>query len=149
MKLLFRALVGENDWGWVMKQVPILQNEDTTGIVAVDTDTDELVGACIMDNFTASSVQCHFMITSPMVLKHDFLEEIFNCLFNTCDKRVIYGLVPADNTKALQLNAHMGFTEKCRLEGAWKPDVDYVLMEMKKADCKYLPNIELKEASNG
>lgn len=139
MKIFYRAFSGEHDWGWVIRQIPILRVEDTCGIMAIDTDNNETVGACILDNWTANSVQAHFMCATPMLLKHGFIEECFDYLFNERELKYIYGMVPEDNVRALKLNKHMGFTEKMRLPDAWADGIDYVVMELKKENCKYLP----------
>jgi len=141
MKVNFRSFNGEYDWGWVNQQVPILRVEDTCGIMAIDEQTNETIGACIMDNWTPNSVQCHFMITSPMVLKHGFLEECFDFLFNESGKQYIYGLIPSDNMKAQKLNKHMGFTEKLRMPDAFADGIDYLVYELKRENCKYLTKI--------
>ncbi len=139
MNLVIRAMVGSEDWPWINRQVGIIQCEDTQGIVAVDADLGyERVGACVLDNITPTSVQAHFMITSPMVLRHRFLQTCFSHVFNRLGKTVMYGLVPANNEKALRLNKKMGFTEAIRLKGAYTADVDYVLMELRKENCRYL-----------
>lgn len=142
MNLIFRPFDGPTDWGWVNQQVPILQVEDTSGIVAEDTTTGERVGACVFDNWTPNSVQCHFALTSPMVLRHGFLEVCFDYVFNFGGKRYMYGLVPGDNAKALKLNRRLGFTEEARLPEAFKDGVDYVLMQLRREDCKFLPPME-------
>ena len=142
MRLEFRRFVGSADWGFVQKMLPVFRVEDTTGLMAIDMDTNTTVGFCIMDNFTNNSVQAHFFIAKTMVLKHGFLEACFDIMFNACGKKLIYGQVPSDNEKALKLNAHMGFTEKCRLTDAYADGVDYVILELKKENCKYLPKEE-------
>lgn len=139
MKIHFRAFDGPSDWGWVRAQVPILRVEDTCGIMAIDVDKNETVGACIMDTWAANSVQAHFMVTTPMLLRHGFIEECFDYLFNERGLKYIYGMVPGDNVRALKINKHMGFTEKTRLGDAWADGIDYVIMELKKENCKYLP----------
>lgn len=141
MKPYFRALYGPVDWGWVNKQVPVLQVEDTRGIVMLDLENNETVAACILDNLTDNSVQAHFMVTKPIAFKHGLLQECFDYIFNVLGVKYVYGLVPGDNVKALKLNKHMGFTEKVRLPEAFKNGVDYVLMELKKEECKYLPTL--------
>lgn len=141
MKVEFRSFDGPFDWGWVNLQVPILRVEDTSGIMAIDSEKNETVGACIFDNWTPNSVQAHFMIASPLVLKHKFIEEILDYVFNVQGKKVMYGLVPGNNEAALKLNKHLGFTEVIRLEEAFAPEVDYVLMELKKENCRLLPTV--------
>lgn len=139
MKIYLRELHGPSDWGWINQQVGIIQCEDTTGIIAIDLDTNTTVGACVMDNWTPNSVQAHFMVSTPLVLRHGFIEDCFDFVFNVKQCRYMYGLVPANNEKALKLNKHMGFTERLRLPEAYADGVDYVVMEMKKENCKYLP----------
>jgi len=145
MIIQYRQFNGPYDWGWVNEQVGILRCEDTTGIMAIDVATNETVGACIMDNWTQNSVQCHFMITSPLVLKHGFLECCFGFMFTEKNVKYVYGLVPGNNEKACKLNKHMGFTIKSRLDEAFETGVDYLLMELKRENCKYVAPQEVQK----
>lgn len=142
MNVGIRFFNGLTDWAWVQKQIPILRVEDTGGLVAYNKDTDELLAACIWDNWTRNSVQCHFMVKNKIALKHGFVEEVADFVFNHQGKKFIYGMVPGDNEKAIKLNEHFGFTEKLRLEEAWADGVDYVVMELKKENCRYLPKLK-------
>jgi len=139
MNVAIRFFQGDTDWDWVQRRLPILRVEDTGGLVAYDKDNDELLAACIWDNWTRNSVQCHFLIQNNIALKHGFVEEIADFIFNHQGKKFIYGMVPGDNAKAMKINEHIGFTEKMRLEDAWADGVDYVVMELKKENCRYLP----------
>ena len=138
MDIEFRQFTRDN-WEWINQQVGIKWCEDTDGIMAYDLDTETYVGACIMDNWTENSVQCHFMLTSPLVLRHGFLELCFDFMFNMQGVCRIYGLVPANNEKAVKFNTRIGFTEKARMEEAFTKGVDYLLMELKKENCLHLP----------
>ncbi len=142
MNIEFRTFVGASDWGWVNSMVGIIRCEDTTGIMAIDLDKNETVGACIMDNWTQNSVQCHFMITNPLVLRHQFLECCFDFMFNNSNVARVYGLVPANIEKAVKFNTHMGFTIKACLEEAFEVGVDYLLMELKRENCKFIKQIK-------
>jgi len=117
--------------------LPVLWVEDSAAIMAHD-ENGALVGFCIMDNWTDTSVQCHFYIGSWVVLRHQFLEVCFEYMFTVRDRKMIYGLVPGDNKLALHFNDHLGFTEKCRFEGAYGEGVDYVILELKKENCMFL-----------
>ena len=142
MKVHFRAFDGPQDWEWVNQQVGILQVQDTCGIMAINTNTDERIGAAIMDNWTSNSVQCHFMTATPLVLRHGFIEECFDYIFNYCGCKYIYSFMPGDNEASLKLTDHMGFTEVLRLPEAYRDGVDYVVKQLKREDCKYLPKVE-------
>lgn len=138
MNIEFRPFKGEWDWGFVRLHTTILRVEDTTGIMAIDTDTNTTVGAAIGDNFTQTSCQCHFIVLNPMVLRHGFVEACCDYIFNTRGMQAIYGWVPANNEKAVKLNKHMGWQVKAVFEDGYVQGVDYLLMELKKIDCKHL-----------
>ena len=138
MNVEFRNFHGPSDWGWINQQVGIVRAGDTTGIMAIDLDKNETIGAAIMDNWTGNSVQCHFMLTNPMVLRHGFLQCCFDFMFNSAGVARVYGLVPGSNEKAIKFNKHIGFTVKTRLEEAYEVGVDYLLVEMKKENCTFI-----------
>ena len=138
MNIEFRPFKGEYDWGFCKLHTTLLRVEDTTGIMAIDTDTNTTVGAAIADNFTPTSCQCHFILLDPMVLRHGFVETGCDYIFNTLGLQTMYGWVPADNLKAIKLNKHMGWTIKTVFEEGYMKGVDYLLFELKKADCKHL-----------
>ena len=146
MKIQYGAFSMQRDWGWVCAQVPLTYVEDTCGIMAVDLETGKTVGAVIFDNWTANSVQTHFIITTPMLLRHGFLEQAYDFIFNEKGCKFMYGLVPSNNHKACTLNKHMGFTEKTRMTDAYADGVDFILMELKRENCKFLNN-HLSEAA--
>ena len=133
MKVVYRRLYKGLDWAWINDRLPILEVEDTKGIIAVDAERKQQVGAAIFDNWTANSVQVHFLITSPIVLRHRFLGVVYEHLFNFHGLKYLYGMVPGDNAKALKLNKHMGWTEKARLPEAFANGVAYVIMEYKRS----------------
>ena len=137
MKLEFRGLEDAGDWDWVCSQVPIVACQDTSGIIAVSEG--ERVAACILDNWSHSSVQFHIMITSPFVLRAGFMEVCADHVFNKCKRETIHGYIPADNVKSVRLARHTGFKVAVRLKDAWKKGVDYLIVEMRKEDCTFLP----------
>ena len=138
MNIAFRKFNGAQDWAWVNNLVGILQVQDTTGIMAYDAKTGETLGACIMDNWTANSVQCHLAVSTSMVFRHKFLEECCTFIFKSMGKLVMYGLVPSNNQKAIKLNTHMGFTEAHRLKDAFSDGVDYIIMELRAENCRFI-----------
>lgn len=147
MNPAFRALNIPLDWPWIESVLPLHRVDDTSGIVAVDLDTAANVGACIMDNWSANSVQAHIIVTNPLLLRHGFLELITGLVYEDMGCKYIYGQVPSNNTKALKLNTHMGFKEVARLKEAYADGVDYVIMEMHRDDCKIPIPVHIEEVA--
>ena len=122
---------------WFNKKVPVLAVEDSCGIVAINNE-GEYIGGCVMDNWTTTSVQCSFLIDNPMLLRDKFFHKCATYIFNEMDRILVYVLVPGDNEKSLSFVTRMGFIEQARLKGAFKEGVDYVILELKKENCRHL-----------
>ena len=137
MNVGFRFMDGTRDWGWINDRVRLLRVEDTTGIVAVNSDTGELIGAVVMDNWTPNAVQCHFTMKSMIAIRHGLLNKAFEHVFSTKGKKIMYGLIPSNNEKSLKLALHLGFTEKTRLHDTFGEGLDYVILELKRENCPY------------
>jgi len=137
MRVGFRAIASKGDWDWVTNLIPLLRVSDMTSILAINLDTKEIQAGCVMDTWTTTSCQIHFAIANPMVLRHGFFQEISKFVFDTAGRKTMYGLVPANNKKALKIDAKIGFTEVTRLKEAYDVGVDYVLLELQKENCNF------------
>lgn len=128
-------------WSEVQEAVKCIPMADTRGIVAVD-DEGKLLAAGVADTFSHTTCQVHMVIKNPMVLRHGWLEEIFNYVFVTCNRLAIVGMVPGDNDKALKLNKHVGYEEVYRIKEGFNVGVDYVIMEMRREQCRWIPQLQ-------
>lgn len=137
VKIKYRAFKGDVDWGWVKQRLPLKQVEDTCGIMAIDTEMNTTVGACIMDTWTHTAVQVHLMMDSSMLIRHGFFEEIADFVYNHAERDLMIGLVPSDLDDAIALNKHVGFEEVCRIPNAVNFDTDMVVLTMTRDQCKF------------
>jgi len=74
-----------------------------------------------------------------MLLRHGFLEECFDYVFNVAEREVMIALAWSNNAPALKLLSHIGFVELCRVRDSVMEGVDTVVLEMRKENCKWLP----------
>ena len=116
--------------------------EDTKGIICFDADTDKVLAAAVLDQWTRTSVQGHILIKSSIAIRRGFLQEVFNYVFNTCDRRIFLGLTPGDNLKALKFNEKLGFRTVYEVEDGYDVGVPYVVVRMDKADCRWIEQDE-------
>lgn len=138
----FAVLDIARDWGWVKSHVGCHLTEDSTGIIAVDRDGN-YAAACVMDNWTGNSVNVHFAILNPFVIKYGFFNEIAEMVFVHARRGIMIGLVPASNEKALKLDLHIGFTELFRIKDGYDHGVDYIVMELRRENCRWIRNSRL------
>jgi len=136
MNIQFRAFVPA-DLKTVLEAMPYAMTTATTGIVAYDVDTAETAAICLCEAWTATSLQIHQIILKTMVIRHGWFEEVARYVFTAAGRKIVYGIVPDNNPKALNLNEKLGFTEVVRLEDAYAEGVDYILMELKRENCPY------------
>jgi hypothetical protein len=132
--------VNEHCWGWINNKLLIAQTTQTTGVVAYKDDVP--VAACVLDNWTESSCNIHIIIENPIVLRHGFLEEVFEFVFGFRKKLMVWGFTPSDNHKALKFNKHVGMVEQFRMKDASSQGVDLVVTRMHRDDCRWLQNAQ-------
>jgi RimJ/RimL family protein N-acetyltransferase len=115
-------------------------SDDTRGIIAIDSmNTPQ--GVILFDQFTETACTAHIAIGNPIALRGLHIEA-FKYAFEQLNKRMIIGVVAANNAKALKLNAHFGFTEIARIKDAYDICVDQVVIQMLREDCKYINQLK-------
>ena len=134
--ILFKALAESEEWDWVRARAHPIACEDSGGVVAYDERGIQAI--CVWDSFTVDACSVHFAIDNPFVIRAGFFDEVARHLFITCGRDRIFGLVPADNEKALKLDIHMGFEEVARVPEGYAKDVDYVVLRMDKETSRWL-----------
>ena len=132
--ITFRAFDYTRDYPFVEDLITLC--EDTTGIIA-ERDGNP-VAAVICDNWTNTAVQVHILVKDPLVFKHGLHREVCKYVFLDAGRKMMIGLVPANNKKALKLDKHSGFYEVTRIEDGYDEGIDYVVMRLDKHNCKYL-----------
>ena len=108
----------------------------TRGIVAIGPNGLPCA-IVLLDNFTETSVTGHIAVEKRMALRKLHIE-VFKYVFLSLDKRMMLGITPSDNTKAVKLHKHFGFTEIARIKDACDVGVDQIVFQMLRKDCKYI-----------
>jgi hypothetical protein len=132
----FKPLDTAEEWAWIQDRAKVIACQDSQGIVAFDERG--IAAICVADSFTVDACQVHFAIDRPLVIKHGFLHEIARHLFTVCGRKRIFGLVPANNKKALKLDTHIGFVEVTRVPDGYAEGIDYVVLRMDRETTPWL-----------
>lgn len=143
---MFYGLNMQRDWHWIAPRLRLKTTEDTKGIVSVN-DKGEYDAVCVLNSWSPNSVQAHICIENPFVIRQGFLHEIADFVFNTCERGIMLGPVPGDNEEALKFDKHIGFEEVYRIKDGFDHGVDYVLMEMRRENCRWLEPMSKKRAA--
>jgi len=132
--IFFKQMDKPEEWDWIWKRARPMWMKDTTGIVAHD-EFGEIKAIVVFDSFTQDACNTHFAIDSPIAIRRGLFNEVANYVFNTCGKKRFFGLLPADNDKALKLDKHIGMVEVARIPHGYREGVDYIVLGMDRKQC--------------
>ena len=136
-------------WPDIEAIMPMVYQDDTTGVVALDDTTGEFLGAVVCEDWTESMCSCHILLKDPFrALRAGLHNALADYVFVQAGRIKVMGLVPANNLRAQRLNRHFGFTELFRIEDGYKVGEDYVVMEMKKENCPYWAEVKNGQESS-
>jgi RimJ/RimL family protein N-acetyltransferase len=129
---------------WMRERSPTIHCEDMVGI---EVRRDGVIQAvAITDTFSRDGCNVHWVIENPMAIRHGLIQAVCNYCFNERGRARIFGPVPAWNTKSLKLCEHVGMTEVARIPHGCAEGVDYVIMAMTRAECRWLPEVQEEAA---
>lgn len=117
--------------------VSLIRSAGQQGI-GVERD-GELVGGVLYDDYNGSNIWMHVAGTVgvPWATK-SFVRAVFQYPFVQLQCNRITGWVEVSNTKARQLNEHLGFKQEAVLKGAAQDGGDVIIYCMTKGDCRFL-----------
>jgi hypothetical protein len=137
----FKALDQGYEWEWFKGRAHVIRCEDTKGIVAYDGNGN-IVAVMAADSFSPDSCNVHLAITNPIVIKYGFLNRCFEYLYFQLGRRHVFGMVPANNARALKFDKHIGFTEVARIPDGVGTGTDYVILRLNKDDCRWIQHAQ-------
>ncbi len=133
--------VSEKHIQWITKRINLLEVADKTGI-AVESDNGKILGVCIMNTWHESSVQLHLAIDNPICLKnYTVLNELFDYIFNTSNRKVAICMVSSDNRKILKFLSRTGFRKAGCIKDGYKSGDDLVIFELHREECIWINQI--------
>lgn len=134
MNIVERPFYGPTDWDYVKRLTGVLRVEDTCGLVFVDSDTNEIVAAGIVDNILRKSANISIAITKTMALKHGIAQRFLEYVFIDLDREYLCSFVGETNIKALRLNKKLGLKEFARYPEDYEAGADLILMRLARSD---------------
>lgn len=82
--------------------------------------------------------QMHIVNIEGKTLPRALLHSAFDYVFNHCGLEKVIGIVNSKNERAMNYDRKIGFKEAHRFEGVHEDGGDIVVLEMNKADCKWI-----------
>ena len=135
----FKPMTEKHAWDLIHARSHPMWMKDSQGIVAYEDTTGEIAGIVIMDSWTPSGCQTHFAIDNPICIRRGLFREVALHIHVACDRRYIFGLIPANNEHAHKFDLKMGFREVARIPEGYDIGVDYIVVRLAREDNRWLP----------
>lgn len=130
-------------YSWLLVRTGYAPTQGFRAIEAVD-ESGRIFGMVGYDGWIPNAVQMHIALDSPLAVRA-LLRPAFEYPFLEAGKQMVFGVLPADRTRAVALALHLGFDEVGRVEDGWAPGVDLVHLAMLKRNCRWIPQERPKE----
>jgi hypothetical protein len=88
--------------------------------------------------FIGKTCQMHMVNLKGGYTPKKLLFGAFDYPFNHCGLEKVFGIVNSKNVKAMEYDQKLGFTEALRFEGMHDDEGDLVVLQMGKADCRWI-----------
>lgn len=133
-------------WGWLVSRSGCILTADFQAIEAVDA-RGNIRGMVGYERWSPNSVVLHAAVAAPIVWRA-LLVPTFAYPFLQTGAGVLLATIPGNNGPCLKMAQALGFREAHRVKDGFRPGVDYVLHEMRRAECRWLRGVsDIKKAS--
>lgn len=126
-------------WGdvlWLTDRTGVIGTPRLRAIKATDT-AGAIRGMVAYDEWTPASCQVHMAADTPIAWR-SLLRPAFSYPFEEVGVRVLLGVIPASNTRALTMVRHFGFTLEHVIRDGFSEGVHLCLFEMRREACRWL-----------
>jgi len=128
--------------GWVAQKVGMLSSWGSCyALGIVDTEKKAIVGGVVFNNFNGSNATAHIALEPGIGRAMIALfEAVAHYAFVQFKLKRLTGLVDASNTKALNLDLHIGFEDEFTMKSAGSDGGDLRILVLWPDKCRWLRN---------
>ena len=129
---------------WIIDRAGI---SATLGFKAIEAigDDGKIHGMVGYDGWTENSVVMSIALENPACFR-SLLRPMFEYAFLQAGKGVVFATVRATNSRSVRLTERAGFREAYRLKDAIAVGEDMIIFEMRREDCRWIPEQYRKAA---
>ena len=123
----------------LLRETGVKATQQFQAIFWVNEETSKIEWVIGFDGFIGKVCQIHDVnISGKGYTPRKLLKAVFDYAFIKCGLEALLGVVNSHNTRALEYNRKLGFTNLAVLPGMHDDGGDIVLMKLNKSDCKWI-----------
>ena len=131
-------IYGEDDTvkQWVAHLIPHMVNGFGSCTAIGYTSGDRLIAGFVYHDYHAAfgTIQLSMAAISPMWAKREVIAEVLQYPFEQLKVYKVFTVMPVDNTKAIKVNAHIGFIQEAILAHQFGRKRHATMMRMLRPD---------------
>jgi len=126
---------------WVAEQVEQKATWGSFYAMGVERKSD-LIAGIVFHQFTDANAACHIAVAKPTKAFIELLHHAAHYAFNHCKLKRLTGMVTASNTKALQLDLHLGWEHEFSMRCAGMDGEDLHVLVLWPEKCRWLKGVD-------
>ena len=119
-------------------EIGVKATQDFQAIMWANKDTSQVEWVIGFDGFIGRVCQIHDVNLTGKSLPRELLRAAFHFPFKQCGIETLIGIVNSKNTRAMEFDRKLGFTEMNRLVGMHDDGGDIVMFKMARQDCRWI-----------
>ena len=133
----------ESEYGWLVERAGC---DITPGFKAIKFVKDDRIHGMVgYGSWTANAVVMHIALENPAALR-ETLKWAFRYPFEQCGRGVAIATVRERNERSMRLCQKIGMREVYRIKDGVEVGEDMVIFEMRREDCRWVPEAVRKAA---
>lgn len=125
---------------WLEARTGAVLTSGARGVAAVD-GAGRVRGVVAYDGWTPNAVQAHMAVDTPVAWRA-LLRPAFEYPFEQAGRKLLLGIIPADNTRSARMAESLGFALSHRVPDGWSDGVDLLVYQMRREDCRWIRKAE-------
>lgn len=122
---------------WVAERIGCSKDWGAHSALGIEKD-GVLIAGVVVDGYTENArCSIHCAGDGKRWLNREFLFAVFDYVFRQLNCRVVINTVNSENVASVKFTAHLGFEERCRVEGG-SPHGDLIIFVMREENCRWL-----------
>jgi len=124
---------------WIAKRINMdwyPQGRETIGLYR--EEDKEILAGVLFEDYTGACVSTHISIANPNVPIRKLLVTCAMYAFDQLGCKKVLGLVPSNNTEALNFDIKIGFKPEAIIKDVFN-DADMLVLYMTREECSFLP----------
>ncbi len=126
---------------WLAQRATLVVSPSLRAIEAVNERTGRVLGIVGYDGWLPNACAMHVAIEEPVAVRR-LIGPAFGIPFVELGLGLVLAWVLSTNERSLRFVRHLGFRETHRIRDGWRLGVDLVLLEMRREDCRWIPQRE-------